>query len=155
LAAYGQTETIMIAGNFAGAPVKRGSMGKPTPGVPLHVINEKGQIAPDMEEGDLAVKYTDENGKKTPCLYDGYISKEGVITRKTKPSVNSAGRVDGEWHMTGDRAYRDHDGYLWFVGRSDDVINSSGYRIGTCAWSSLEEANINSITKVLSKSSRP
>ncbi|KIW78373.1 hypothetical protein Z517_08208 [Fonsecaea pedrosoi CBS 271.37] len=137
--AYGQTETTMAAGNFVGVKVKLGSMGKATPGVPLDVIDEQGNIAPDNTEGDLAVKVVDEHGRRTMGVYDGYISKDGQVSRATRVSSSSSsslssrsrpGKYAAEWHITGDRAYRDADGYLWFVGRSDDVINSSGYRIG-------------------------
>jgi medium-chain acyl-CoA synthetase len=117
--------------------VKRGSMGRAVPGVPLHIIDEDGRIVEDEKEGDIAIKTMDEHGKRTPFVCEGYISKEGNITRKSRPFLDADGQVKGEWHLTGDRAYRDKDGYLWFIGRSDDVINSSGYRIGKSICSSL------------------
>lgn len=108
-------------------------MGRAVPGVPLHIIDEGGRIVKDHTEGDIAIRMVNEQGKTSPFVYDGYISKDGSLSRKSRPFVDASGHVRGEWHLTGDRAYQDKDGYLWFVGRSDDVINSSGYRIGRLA----------------------
>ncbi|KAL3475734.1 hypothetical protein BJX99DRAFT_247358 [Aspergillus californicus] len=108
---YGQTEAILLCGNYCGLPIKPGSMGKPFPGVPLHVIQPGGEMALVDEEGELALLLSD----------GGHPSKFFVS--------NVNGKLQ-HWYMTGDRATRDKDGYLWFVGRADEVINSSGYRIG-------------------------
>ena len=98
---YGQTETGQLTGNPVGAPVRPGSMGRPLPGVRLDVI-----------EGELVLSdpHTD------PTFFVGYL--DGVPAPSGEP-----------WH-TGDRVRRDEDGYLFFEGRTDDVIISSGYRIG-------------------------
>ncbi|KAK4935974.1 hypothetical protein LTR10_023061 [Elasticomyces elasticus] len=127
---YGQTETVLVAGNFADNKVKLGSMGKPAPGVPLEIVDDNGWPIADGLEGDIAIKAVDENGDQLMCIYVGYITKDNVVTRKTRPCISPEGETRGQWHLTGDRAYRDTDGYLWFVGRDDDVINASGYRIG-------------------------
>ncbi|EEH09210.1 acetyl-coenzyme A synthetase [Histoplasma capsulatum G186AR] len=121
---YGQTETTLVCGNLKGAKVKYGSMGLPVPGVPLTVVDEKGDESPSFQEGEIAIATTTSSGVRTINIFSGYLSPDGKVTlpqRKWKSCY---------WYLTGDRAYKDEDGYLWFVGRSDDVINSSGYRIG-------------------------
>lgn len=124
---YGQTETVLTCGNFAGTPIRPGSMGKPTPGVPLKIISSDGLECEPDTEGDLAVLVN--GGSKGSSeeffgLFDGYIRPDGSLDKRIK----ELGRK--EWYLTGDRATRDKDGYYWFVGRADDVINSAGYRIG-------------------------
>jgi acyl-coenzyme A synthetase/AMP-(fatty) acid ligase len=116
---YGQTETVLIVGNFPtpDCPVKPGSMGRPAPGVLVDVIDEDGNPLPDNKEGDIAVKVKPE---RPLGLYREYWNN---------PEATQA-TYRGDWYITGDRAYRDEDGYLWFVGRADDVIISAGYRIG-------------------------
>ena len=111
---YGQTETILLVGNFPGIPIKPGSMGLPMPGHRVDVIDDSGQSAETGEVGDIAVC------GQPPSLFRGYW-KDDPATARTRR---------GDWYLTGDRAYRDEDGYLWFVGRDDDVIISAGYRIG-------------------------
>ncbi len=111
---YGQTETILLIGNFPGLPVRPGSMGLPMPGHDVAVIDEAGAVLPPGEVGDIALR------GDPPSLFRGYW-KDAAATE--------ACRV-GEWYLTGDRAYRDGDGWFWFVGRADDVIISAGYRIG-------------------------
>ncbi|KAL5322199.1 hypothetical protein ACEPPN_010169 [Leptodophora sp. 'Broadleaf-Isolate-01'] len=126
---YGQTETILLCGNFKGCPIRPGSMGKPAPGVPLHVIKNDGTEAAAGEEGDMAVLLSDNPSEDTFFgIFDGYVASNLQVTRKLK-SVNVGGQ-QRNWYLTGDKAKRDEDGYFWFVGRADDVINSSGYRIG-------------------------
>ncbi|KAK6386156.1 hypothetical protein LTS17_001731 [Exophiala oligosperma] len=127
---YGQTETILVAGSCEGVQIRPGSMGKALPGVPLHVIDDVGRPVTAGVEGEIAVLSVDERGQRTPFVCDGYMSKEGSLSHKSRTRLSSDGSVNGQWHLTGDRAYQDADGYLWYVGRSDDVINSSGYRIG-------------------------
>ena len=111
---YGQTESILLVGNFPGNPVRPGSMGLPMPGHRVEIIDERGEILAPGEVGDIAVDGS------TPSLFREYWKDEDA-TRRTRR---------GHWYVTGDRGYRDEDGYLWFVGRADDVIISAGYRIG-------------------------
>jgi acetyl-CoA synthetase/medium-chain acyl-CoA synthetase len=111
---YGQTETALLAANLPGLPIRAGAMGKPFPGHDLRVIDAQGAELPPDEVGDLAVRGT------TPAMFLEYWKN---------PDETAACRR-GEWYLTGDRARRDEDGYLWFVGRADDVIISAGYRIG-------------------------
>ncbi|KAH7086911.1 hypothetical protein FB567DRAFT_602477 [Paraphoma chrysanthemicola] len=126
---YGQTETSLLCANLKGCVIRPGSMGKPVPGVPLRIITATGAEAADDEEGDIAVLLSDRNGNSNFFgIFDGYILEDNTCTRKEKVFT-----VDGEvktYYLTGDRATRDSDGCFWFVGRADDVINSSGYRIG-------------------------
>ena len=111
---YGQTETILLIGNFVGMPVRPGSMGLPTPGHRVEVIGEDGAPLAPGEVGDIALH------GHPPSLFREYWQDE-TATRDCRR---------GDWYLTGDRAYRDEDGYFWFVGRNDDVIISAGYRIG-------------------------
>lgn len=116
--AYGQTEALMLVLNYPTEPVKYGSMGRPSPGSDVDVIDEKGRRMEAGQEGDLAVLMPN------PQMMLGYW-KDAERTRAC--FLNGP---EGEWYLTGDRAERDADGYLWYRGRSDDVINSAGYRIG-------------------------
>jgi acetyl-CoA synthetase/medium-chain acyl-CoA synthetase len=111
---YGQTETILLVGNFPGTPVRPGSMGLPMPGHRVEVIDEAGSALPPGEVGDIALHGS------PPSLFVEYW-KDDEATRACRR---------GDWYVTGDRAYRDEDGYFWFVARADDVIISAGYRIG-------------------------
>ncbi|EHY61135.1 Acyl-coenzyme A synthetase ACSM3, mitochondrial [Exophiala dermatitidis] len=123
---YGQTETVVVCANQKQNPVKPGSMGKPLPGVPLTVIDPDGNVTKDDEEGDIAIAVSDDKESSFFGIFEGYIDKKtGKLDNKIRRFAN--GR---KYFITGDRASRDKDGYFWFVGRSDDVINSSGYRIG-------------------------
>jgi acyl-coenzyme A synthetase/AMP-(fatty) acid ligase len=124
---YGQTETMCICGNFAGTPIKPGSMGKASPGTPLFVIDPTtNEVAADDEEGDIALRIDLSGRSDFFGLFDGYLGENGHLDRRLRPA-----REPGwAWYSTGDRATRDRDGYIWFVGRDDDVINSAGYRIG-------------------------
>ena len=114
---YGQTETINIVANFPGEEVRHGSMGKPVPGFDVDVVDDAGNRQPEGEVGHIAVKITEPfpNG-----LFRGYYKGKGAL--------DTAAFRNG-WYYTGDTARRDKDGYLWFVGRSDDLISSAGYRI--------------------------
>ncbi|KAK5045918.1 hypothetical protein LTR84_008704 [Exophiala bonariae] len=128
--AYGQTETIVICANQRGNPVRPGSMGKPVPGVPLTVVDAEGNVTADEVEGDIAIVVSSgSSGDEKNAffgMFEGYIDRAtGKIDNKIKTYANG-----NRFFITGDRASRDSDGYFWFVGRSDDVINSSGYRIG-------------------------
>ena len=114
---FGQSESTMIIGNLVGAPHKIGSMGKPSPTYDVMLVNENGEPVADGETGEIVVNV--KNG--APCgLFVGYYGDE----QKTKEVWH-----DGYYH-TGDTAWRDEDGFYWYVGRVDDVIKSSGYRIG-------------------------
>lgn len=113
---YGQTETTILCGVFDGMEVKPGSMGLPAPGVDLDVIGEKGERLAPNAEGDVAVSLD----PAPQGLFLGY-KDDAERTKATRR---------GAWYLTGDRAWRDEDGYFWFVGRGDDVIISAGYRIG-------------------------
>ncbi|KAK5168909.1 uncharacterized protein LTR77_006218 [Saxophila tyrrhenica] len=122
---FGQTETILVCGNFEGSPIRPGSMGKHSPGVPLHVIDDDGAETSQDVEGDIALKVDLTETSNFFGVFDGYIGEDDKLDRR----LRSDGK-GGSWYLTGDRAMRDKDGYFWFVGRLDDVINSSGYRIG-------------------------
>ncbi len=114
---FGQSESTMMIGNLTGAPHKVGSMGKPSPTYDIDLVDADGKSVPDGEVGEIVVNVS--NG--APCgLFTGYYGDE----QKTKEVWH-----DGFYH-TGDTAWRDEDGFFWYVGRVDDVIKSSGYRIG-------------------------
>ncbi|XP_019397735.1 PREDICTED: acyl-coenzyme A synthetase ACSM3, mitochondrial-like isoform X1 [Crocodylus porosus] len=114
---YGQTETVLICGTFKGMQIKPGSMGKPSPDYDVQIIDENCNILPPGKEGDIAIKVKPE---KPFCLFTGYADEP----EKTDSTIR------GSFYITGDRGLVDEDGYFWFVGRADDVINSAGYRIG-------------------------
>ncbi|KAJ9294045.1 hypothetical protein DTO271G3_7173 [Paecilomyces variotii] len=122
---YGQTETILVCGNLEGNAIKVGSMGKPVPGVPMLVVDESGQEVPSGQEGNIALSIGDDSNPPFFGIFEGYIKEDGSVQRPV--TASTAGKT---LFLTGDRATRDSDGYFWFVGRSDDIINSSGYRIG-------------------------
>src|ERR671916_642575 len=111
---YGQTENTLLVGNFPGLEVRPGSMGMPSPGCEVKVVDMDGNECPSDEPGDIALL------GRPPVLFKEYWEQ---------PDETGGVFRDGHY-LTGDRAYRDADGYLWFVGRSDDVILSAGYRIG-------------------------
>lgn len=113
---YGQTETAVLCANFPSLPVRPGAMGKPSPGYDVAIIDDEGRELPPGEEGHIGVRIRPE---RPVGLFHGYWG-EPVLTEQVFAS---------DWYYTGDRGYRDEDGYLWFVGRADDVILSAGYRI--------------------------
>ena len=114
---YGQTETVLVAGNYRCMPVKPGSMGRPTPGFQVGILDEDGaELGPD-EEGQIAIRVKPER-------------PVGLLKEYWRDEDAMSSAFQGDWYLTGDKAYRDEDGYLWFVGRADDVIISAGYRIG-------------------------
>ncbi len=114
---FGQTETTLSIANLVGESSKLGSMGKPVPLYDVYLLDPDGNEVPDGEPGEICINTSD----KVPCgLFLGYYRDE----EKTKEVYH-----DGYYH-TGDTAWRDEDGFLWYVGRVDDVIKSSGYRIG-------------------------
>jgi acyl-coenzyme A synthetase/AMP-(fatty) acid ligase len=114
---YGQTETVILVANFPTLPVKPGSMGKPSPGLTIGIVDDDGREVPAGIEGDIAVKLTP-------------IRPVGLFKEYWRNPEATSNCIRGEWYITGDRAIRDADGYFWFIGRADDVIISAGYRIG-------------------------
>jgi acetyl-CoA synthetase len=114
---YGQTEANLLVTNCRGwFEAKPGSMGKPVPGHEVAVVDpETGEALPTGEVGEIAVRHDDD-----PVIYDGYWEE---------PEKTDATRV-GDWHLTGDLASVDEDGYFWFKSRNDDLIITSGYRVG-------------------------
>ena len=114
---FGQTETTMTLGTFPWMEPKPGSMGVPNPQYEIDLLTPDGRPAEDGEQGQIVIRT--HNGKPIG-LFKGYYRDEE--------------RTEDAWHddvyYTGDVAWRDEDGYYWFVGRADDVIKSSGYRIG-------------------------
>ena len=114
---FGQTETTLVIGNLYGEEHKLGSMGKPTPQYHVDILDDDGKPVPVGENGEICI-YTEPN---VPCgLYLGYYRGEELTMEAWH---------DGIYH-TGDVAWKDEDGFYWYVGRKDDVIKSSGYRIG-------------------------
>jgi len=110
-----QTETGAISiANFPGMDMKVGSMGKPVPGVTAGIIDDNGRVVEPMIEGSLA-------------LMKGWPSMMKTIWRRSKKYKSY---FKGKWYISGDRAYMDENGYFWFVGRDDDVIKTSGERVG-------------------------
>ena len=115
---YGQTEMTLGIGNLTGNLMKPGSMGKPIPGYGIDLVDPDGNPVADGVNGEICIKTS---GDQLPCgLFLGYYQDE----ERTKAVWH-----DG-WYHTGDLAWRDEDGFYWYVGRADDVIKSSGYRIG-------------------------
>lgn len=116
---FGQTETTLTLGNLVGSRPKPGSMGKPSPLYPnLALVDEDGNDVPAGVVGEIVIRAPE--GKRVVGLFDGYYRDEQLTHEAWH---------NGMYH-TGDTAWRDEDGYFWYVGRTDDVIKSSGYRIG-------------------------
>ena len=111
---YGQTESICLVCNYPGLEVKPGAMGKPTPGPGVILIDEEGKPVVQGEIGEIALR------PDNPAIFDGYWNSPD-LDREV---------FSGNWYRTGDLARMDADGYLFFEGRADDVILTSGYRIG-------------------------
>jgi acetyl-CoA synthetase len=114
---YGQTETVNLVANYRCVPVRPGSMGKPTPGFDVQVVDESGEPVKAGEEGHIAVRVAP---TRPVGMFGGYYLDDEA----------TAAAFHGGWYFTGDKGRRDEDGYFWFEGRSDDVITSSAYRIG-------------------------
>lgn len=118
---FGQTELNYIVGNSHQLwPAKPGSMGRGYPGHRVSVIDESGHELPANSTGEVAVHRFDIHGKPDPVFFLGYLNNDAATVEK----------YTGDWCRTGDMARIDEDGYLWYEGRSDDVIKSAGYRIG-------------------------
>ena len=111
---YGQTESVCLVCNLPGMPVKPGAMGMPTPGPGVTLIDEDGNPVGKREIGEIALK------PGSPAIFDGYWNS---------PELDKEA-FSGGWYRTGDLVRMDEDGYLFFEGRTDDVILTSGYRIG-------------------------
>ena len=115
---FGQTETTLTVGNFPGMTPKPGSMGKPNPQYDTYIARPDGTPCAPDEKGEICIRVPE--GKHQLGLFREYLDDE---------ELTHAAWHDGVYH-TGDVAWADQDGYYWFVGRKDDVIKSSGYRIG-------------------------
>ena len=114
---YGQTELTMTIGTFPWMEPKPGSMGKPSPGYDIDIVRPDGASCESGEVGEIVLRL--EKGKPFG-MFAGYYRDEKL----------TAQAFDGGIYHTGDTAWKDEDGYYWFVGRNDDMIKSSGYRIG-------------------------
>ena len=118
---YGQTETTLQLATLPFMKPKASSIGRPMPGWDLVLLNDEGQPCPPGEEGEICIRLKDgATTKGMPGLFCGYLD-EPERTAKV---------VYGGFYHTGDKAWVDEDGYFWFLGRTDDLIKSSGYRIG-------------------------
>jgi acyl-coenzyme A synthetase/AMP-(fatty) acid ligase len=114
---YGQTETVNLLANYPCMTIKPGSLGKPTPGLDVAIVDEAGNPLPPGSEGVIAVKVKPERPR-------------WLFTEYWRNSEATAESHVGDYYLTGDRASVDEDGYFWFQSRDDDVIISAGYRIG-------------------------
>ena len=115
---YGQTETLMTVLNYHGMPLKPGSMGRPLPGIETAIYTEDGRIAGNGADGQLAIRLPNPQ-----IMLHYWDDPDRTASQRTT--------IDGaEWFLTGDNVHQDEDGYIFFVGRADDIISSSGYRIG-------------------------
>jgi len=113
---YGQTETTLQVATFKFMKPKPGSIGKPVPGWEIALLDEEGNEVPQGEEGEICIRID----KPVLGLFDSYMDE---------PEKTASVKFDG-WYHTGDKAWADEDGFFWFMGRTDDLIKSSGYRIG-------------------------
>ncbi len=114
---YGQTETVCVLSNYPFMPIKYGSVGKPTPGHDVRIVDDDGNELPPGEVGNIALYI---GKQRPPGLFKEYWKDEEAMKEAFR----------GDYYFTGDLGYKDEDGYFWFVGRKDDIIKSSGYRIG-------------------------
>lgn len=112
---YGSTESYPLVGNFPGVPVKDGSMGRPLPGWEVTLLDEQKNPVPQGEPGEICLR-----ARSNPQFPLGYWNRPQA----------SQETFGGTWFHTKDQAYADEDGYFWFLGRTDDVIKTSGYRVG-------------------------
>jgi len=114
---FGQTETVCVLSNYPFMPIRYGSVGKPTPGHDVRIVDDGGNEMGPNEEGNIALYIGDE---RPPGLFKEYWKDPEIMKKSFR----------NDYYYTGDQGYKDEDGYFWFVGRDDDVIKSSGYRIG-------------------------
>ena len=112
---YGSTESYPLLGNFPEVPVKPGSMGRPLPGWDVHLLDENEQEVAVGEIAEICLR-----ARSNPQYPLGYWNMPDA----------SAAAFGGDWYHSKDLAYADDDGYFWFLGRTDDVIKTSGYRVG-------------------------
>ncbi|KAI4559520.1 hypothetical protein MJG53_018046 [Ovis ammon polii x Ovis aries] len=108
---------VLICGNFKGMKIKPGSMGKPSPAFDVKILDVNGNVLPPGKEGDIGIRVR----PNRPL---------GLFTHYIDNPTKTASTLRGNFYITGDRGYMDEDGYFWFVSRADDIILSSGYRIG-------------------------
>ncbi len=119
---FGQTEINYIVGNSSREwPAKPGSIGRPYPGHRVAVLDDEGRICPPRQIGEVAANKTDLHGDPDPVFFIGYWRN---------PEATEAKFDDNGWCRTGDLAYADDDGDLWYQGRADDMFKAAGYRIG-------------------------
>jgi acetyl-CoA synthetase len=114
---FGQTETVLIVGNLFGMEPKPGSMGKPTPLYNVDIVDDDGNSLPTGETGEIVIRT---NGRSHVGMFKEYYKNPEATDKSWSNNI----------YHTGDTAWRDEDGYFWYVGRTDDVIKASGYRIG-------------------------
>ena len=114
---FGQTETVCVLSNFPFMPINYGSVGKPTPGHDVRIVDDNGKELKANEVGNIALYIGD---VRPPGLFKEYWKDPEIMKKSFKD----------DYYYTGDQGYKDQDGYFWFVGRDDDIIKSSGYRIG-------------------------
>jgi len=114
---FGQTETTLVIANLVGSKIRLGSMGKPNPLYDVKILNPEGKVCKPGETGEICINTQD------------YTPKGLFLQYYLAPELTTDAWHDG-WYHTGDTAWADEDGYIWYVGRIDDVIKSSGYRIG-------------------------
>ncbi|XP_049495324.1 acyl-coenzyme A synthetase ACSM4, mitochondrial-like [Panthera uncia] len=114
---YGQTEVGIICANQKGQEIKPGSMGKGVQPYDVQIIDENGNVLPPGKEGEIALRL---QTTRPFCFFSEYVDNP----------EKTAATIRGNFYVTGDRGVMDSDGFFWFVGRADDVIISSGYRIG-------------------------
>ena len=114
---YGQTETTLQLATFPFMPIKPGSIGKPCPGWDVVLLDENDREVAANQEGEICIRL---NGKRPLGLFNGYLADEALTSKVLRNGL----------YRTGDKAQRDEEGYFWFIGRNDDLIKSSGYRIG-------------------------
>jgi len=113
---YGQTELVLVIGTFPCMEARPGSMGRPSPGWHIELHDDEGRPVVPGDAGRIAIRIN----PRPVGLFDGYLYDPEATAEVFR----------GDFYYTGDKAYTDNDGYYWFVGRDDDVIKSSGYRIG-------------------------
>jgi len=124
---YGQTEANLLVTNCRRwFDARAGSMGKPVPGHEVAPVDpETGERTPTGEVGELGVKRERPDGRPDPVVFEEYLNRPEKTAAATVEAPDG-----GHWHLTGDLGSRDEDGYLWFKARDDDVITTSGYRVG-------------------------
>ncbi len=113
---YGQSETVALLANFRCKPIKYGSIGLPTPGHTMAVVDEKGEEFPSGEEGYVALEV---KPKRPPGLMLEYWKNPQAMAKAFR----------GNWYYTGDKAYRDEEGYFWFIGRDKEIIKTAGQSV--------------------------